>query len=665
MQTMNQAESLFALQTISSPALSETKDKLYFVKTFINQEMDKYIAHIYEYDTKTETELPLVENNAQNYAPTVQNNRLLYLSDREGTTQVYELNLETKATRQLTFSNKAITSVTWLPNSSDFILSVQLPKNPPTHFTWTDLQTMEKEEAPYYQVNALSYLAEGVGFVDSDFHNYLCVQNVDTGEVATLSTQHTGYGLRRVVSTDATGNMVCFEKRLAEGSDYNHDSGLFIYNRLIDEVKQVTKKFKTGVFSEGAVSPDGQWIAFVGNPLPYETRNQFKLYLYHVATEKIEEVAPDKDIQYGDNSVSDYFQNVSNPYIQWHSDSQSFYIQASEWGHVKLYHVSLNKEMKDISPVDGVIKEYAVGKNGLLYALSSQPTKPIQLYQRKNRNWLKQSTETERAFADYTFGKYQEISYQAQDGMTLHGFLVFPPNYDASEQYPFILNIHGGPYTMHANTFFHEAQLLAANGYIVFLPNPRGSYGYGQKFTHAVYQRYGKEDYTDLMTMVDHLLEDYSSIDANQLFVTGGSYGGYLTNWIITHTNRFKAAVTQRSMTNLLSMIGTSDTGYFFLTNEVGGDWLAYEKLWKMSPIAYAQQAETPLLIIHSLEDKRVPFEQAQQFYTSLKYFGKITKMIAFPESNHELSRRGRPSYRIARLQHLLAWFDDYRDESF
>lgn len=663
MKDMSKQESLFELQTMSAPTLSEQEDKLYFVKTFIDQEADEYFAHIYEYDTKTAEEVPVVEDNARNYMPAIRNNRLLYLSDREGTAQIYELNLTTKETVQLTFSQKPITYVNWLADSSDFLFSAQLPNNPTTPFKWIDLQDAATiTSTPYYKIDSLSYQAEGVGFVDSTYTHYLCVQNAETGAVNVLSEQDTGYGLRRVVSADAKGAILCFEKQLDKESDINHDSALFTYNRITNEMKQITKEFESGIFSEGAISPDGQWVAFVGNPLPYETRNQFKLYLYHTKTETIEEVAPDKDIQYGDNSVSDYFQNVATPFIQWHPDSKSFYIQSSEFGLVKLYQVNLNKKMIDISPDCGVIKEYYVGKNGTIYTLLSQPKNPMQLYRRTQKEWSKLTTQTESFYQEYQLANYKEVSYPAVDGKEIHGFLILPPDYDSSEQYPFILNIHGGPYAMHANTFFHEAQFLAANGYIVLLPNPRGSYGYGQEFTHAVYQRYAQEDYTDLMTTVDQLLVDYPSIDKNQLFVTGGSYGGYLTNWIVTHTNRFKAAVTQRSMTNLLSMIGTSDTGYFFLTNEVGGDWLVYERLWKMSPLAYAQNADTPLLIIHALEDKRVPFEQAQQFYASLKYFGKTAEMLVFPDSTHELSRNGRPSYRIARLQHLIEWFNQYRD---
>lgn len=660
---MSKSESLFKLIAMSAPTLSEKEDKLYFVKTFINEEADEYFAHIYEYNTKTAIEIPIVADDARSYMPSIQKNRLLYVSDRDGTAQIYEFNLATKETTQLTFSKKPITHVSWLANSSDFIFSVQLPKEPSTPFKWTDFQVPEtKAKAPYYKFDSLSYQAEGIGFVDPNYRNYLCVQNTKTSEVTVLTKQDTGYGLRRVVSADAKGEILCFEKQLHDESDVNHDSALFTYNRLTREMKQITEDYKTGIFSEGAISPDGKWVAFIGNPLPYETRNQFNLYLYNTKTEKIEEVAPDKDIQYGDNSVSDYFQNIAKSFIQWQPDSRSFYIQSSEFGLVKLYQVTLDKKMTDISPDRGVIKEYCVGQNGTIYALLSQPKSPIQLFQYNQNQWSKLPTETERFYQEYQFGSYKEVSYPTADGKVVHSFLVLPPNYNSSKHYPFILNIHGGPYAMHAETFFHEAQFLAANGYIVLLPNPRGSYGYGQKFTHAVHQRYAQEDYTDLMSTVDQLLVDYPSIDKDQLFVTGGSYGGYLTNWIVTHTNRFKAAVTQLSMANLLSMIGTSDTGYFFLTNEVGGDWLDYNKLWQMSPLAHAQHADTPLLIIHALEDKRVPFEQAQQFYASLKYFGKTAEMLVFPDSTHELSRKGRPSYRVARLQHLIEWFNEYRD---
>lgn len=657
-------KSIFSLETLSSPIVSEDGKILYFVKTIIDEKKDQYISNIYAYDIETQEETPVVEKHTQSYSPLPFKEQLLYLSkENDGIAQVYLLDLNSKKTKQLTFSQSGIHTIEKSKNSTSFIFSAKLPKTTPETFTWQNLnETASKKSSPFIRTSTLSYQTEGIGFVDETMTKYLYKQSIKTGEVTLISHQDTGYGSRRVVSVDDIDGDICFEKRLHPDSDTNHDSGLFLYKQKEGKFIHLTEKYKTGIFTEGALSPNGKWVAFIGNPESYQTRNQFRLYLCEVKTGEIRQLATDLDIQYGDNSVSDFFQNVRQPIVQWHPQSEYFYVLSSEFGEVRLKQVSLvTGEMTDISPAKGVVKEYTVDADGRIYAFLSQPENPIQLYQHKDNVWCKLTTSTEKRYEKYNFSPYLETNHIAEDGKQIHSFLTLPRDFNENKKYPLILNIHGGPYTMHAYNFFHEAQVLASYGYAVLLVNYRGSYGYGQDFTHSVYQRYGMEDYTDLMTSVDGVLHDYSWINADELFVTGGSYGGYLTNWIVTHNNRFKAAVTQRSMTNLLSMIGTSDTGYFFLTDEVGGDWSNYKRLWTMSPLAFAENVETPLLIVHSLEDHRVPFEQAQQFYASLKYYGKTAELLAFPDSNHDLSRSGRPIFRYERLKAIIEWFEQFR----
>nr|WP_263849036.1 S9 family peptidase [Lacticaseibacillus nasuensis] len=228
-----------------------------------------------------------------------------------------------------------------------------------------------------------------------------------------------------------------------------------------------------------------------------------------------------------------------------------------------------------------------------------------------------------------------------------------------------MLYIHGGPQAGYGYTFFHEMQVLASAGYGVINVNPRGGLGYGQDFTAAVIGHYGEGDYEDLMMSVDEAMKLDKTIDAKRLYVTGGSYGGFMTNWVVGHTDRFKAAATARSIANWISFYGTSDIGYYFTPWEITGEWTGdvndIETLWRYSPLAYADHVKTPTLVLHGEQDQRCPIGQGEEFYTALKLRGVDTKFIRFPQSNHELSRSGLPNLRIVRMQAIMDWFDAHQ----
>jgi dipeptidyl aminopeptidase/acylaminoacyl peptidase len=205
-----------------------------------------------------------------------------------------------------------------------------------------------------------------------------------------------------------------------------------------------------------------------------------------------------------------------------------------------------------------------------------------------------------------------------------------------------------------------EFQLLAAAGFSVVFTNPRGSAGYSEDFAATIPKNYGDRDFKDIMEAVDHLIEA-GIADKTRLGVTGGSYGGYMTNWIVGHTDRFKAAVTQRSISNWVSFFGSSDIGYYFAEEEVGSvPWKNLQHYIENSPITYVEKIKTPLLIIHSEEDYRCPIEQGEQLFVALKKLRKETMMVRFPGENHELSRSGKPKHRIERLNHIVNWFKDH-----
>lgn len=242
----------------------------------------------------------------------------------------------------------------------------------------------------------------------------------------------------------------------------------------------------------------------------------------------------------------------------------------------------------------------------------------------------------------------------------IEGWVLKPINYDPAKSYPAILDIHGGPKAAYGPIFFHEMQVWASAGYFVFFCNPRGGDGRGNKFAD-IRGKYGTIDYTDLMTFTNTVLASYPQIDATRLGVTGGSYGGFMTNWIIGHTSRFKAAASQRSISNWLSFWGTSDIGPLFTKDQNDADlWDNPQKLWFHSPLKYANNCTTPTLFIHSDEDYRCPLEQGLQMYSALVSNNIEAKLTLFHHENHELSRSGKPLHRLHRLDEILTWMNSH-----
>ncbi len=244
----------------------------------------------------------------------------------------------------------------------------------------------------------------------------------------------------------------------------------------------------------------------------------------------------------------------------------------------------------------------------------------------------------------------------------IQGWIMLPPGYEKGRRYPLALNIHGGPQFMwgrHERTLWHEWQAHAAQGYVVFYCNPRGSEGYGNAFNHALQHNWGELVMEDIMAGVDAAIAT-GTVDPERMAITGGSFGGFATVWIIAHTQRFKAAVTQRGVYNLISFYSTTDIPTFAQTQFDLLPWENHEALWQKSPLAHSPNIQTPLLIIHSENDFRVSIEQAEQLFAWLHRMGKIVRMVRFPREGHELTRSGEPAHRIRSLQEMIDWWNAY-----
>jgi dipeptidyl aminopeptidase/acylaminoacyl peptidase len=254
----------------------------------------------------------------------------------------------------------------------------------------------------------------------------------------------------------------------------------------------------------------------------------------------------------------------------------------------------------------------------------------------------------------------ERLAYKSTDGWAVDGFFVKPLGWQVDKKYPMVLVIHGGPEGMFGVDWYHEFQVYAAKGWAVFYCNPRGSTGYGEKFERGEINNWGVMDYQDIMAGVDAALKQYPWVDPNDLGVTGGSYGGYMTNWIVSHTNRFKAAVTLRSLSNFISDDGTRDGAYGHEDYFKGIIFDDFDQYWEASPLKYARNVRTPTLVLHSDNDFRVPIEQGEQWFRALQHYGVPSEIVFFPRENHNLTRTGEPKHLVESLNWQLYWFDRY-----
>ncbi|MDR1602623.1 MAG: S9 family peptidase [Tannerella sp.] len=343
------------------------------------------------------------------------------------------------------------------------------------------------------------------------------------------------------------------------------------------------------------------------------------------------------------------------------TDRTGFYYLTTEADHAPLIHVDYRDGA--VTHVNGgreVILEYLPFKDGFLtVAMLGNKATEVCFLDRKG-TFTALTSVNDRLQEEYNIITPLPVTFTNGDGVEITGYAIPPAGYVKGQKYPAILSIHGGPRTAFGACLFHEMQYWANRGYAVFFTNPTGSDGGGNAFAN-ISARYGTVDYRDLMQFTDVAIRTFDFIDPDRLGVTGGSYGGFMTNWIIGHTDRFKAAASQRSIASWISFSNTTDIGFTFTATQIGGDvWTNLDGLWTQSPLKYADRVKTPTLFIHSEEDYRCWLSEGIQMFYALKYFEVPARLCLFKGENHELSRSGKPKNRVRRIEEITSWMDMY-----
>lgn len=469
---------------------------------------------------------------------------------------------------------------------------------------------------------------------------------------------------------------------------------------LIDpSAKRPVRRITAPVFDTGSFALDGGMLYYSGNKRGRCVKLQDKLYAYSLSTGKRKTLYGKRDRSIGDLFVrngqlyvhssdmrtygvnetaniyavkEDGLQLVYTPQVSLYNSvigdtagfggtpccsGDMYYTLASVEDHTEIFAFDQDFNVRPIRQEQGLLCDLAVTEDRIAVIWQDWCHVSEILEMDRDGTNVRQLTNLNGNVLD---GKYiaapKRIDY-VSEGEDLHGWVLLPEGYTSEKKYPAILDIHGGPRCIYGETFFHEMQTWAADGFVVFFTNIRGSDGRGDAFAD-IRGEYGGVDYKNLMDFTDAVLRAYPNIDPSRLCETGGSYGGFMTNWIITHTDRFCAAVSQRSISNWISMTFVADIGIYFDADQCGAsDCFDFEKQWEHSPLKYVKNAKTPTLFIHSDQDYRCPVDQGMQMMNALAAQNVETRIVIFHGENHELSRNGKPEHRVRRLREITDWF--------
>lgn len=506
-----------------------------------------------------------------------------------------------------------------------------------------------KEEQDYEVAEEIPFWSNGASFTNKK-RNRLYLYDKSNGALQPLTAMDESVGFFEL--DEAFGKIIFTSKTFKGKMPLLND--LYTYHLA----EQCVTKLLSGTHNiQFAYHTDPDSIVFFGNDMSEYGLNQNGVfYKLNLKTSEYELFSEGFNKSVGNSVGSDCrfgtkrsAKAIDGVLYFLTTENDSAYLNKMDAQGEVTYVTKVNGSVDDFDVLAGKVFVNAMRVDSLeeIYSIESNQEQRITNF----NTWVNEN---------HTLSTPEEMTFKNMDGIEITGWVMKPTEYIKGESYPGILNIHGGPKTVYGSIFFHEMQAWANEGYFVFFCNPRGSDGKGNAFAD-IRGKYGTIDYEDIMLFTNKVLEKYSDMDESNLFVTGGSYGGFMTNWIIGHTQRFKAAAAQRSISNWTTEYGVTDIGYYFVTDQIAADpWSNYEKLWDHSPLKYADQVLTPTLFIHSDMDYRCWLPEALQMFTALKNYGVDARLCVFKGENHELSRSGKPKHRVRRLEEITNWFGKY-----
>ncbi len=687
-------DDLHNFQWLANPVLSPDGQWVLYEKTVVNKKEDEYETHLVLARTDGSVSRPFTTSGTKNssavFAP--DGKSVAFISNRAYGSQAWIMPMDGGEPRQLTRFRHGISSLQFSRDGKTLFGLVPASNGEEVEVFGPEVSDKEAKEqlkkANEDWVNGpkhykrLYYKADGRGLGKGLYAQIVAV-DVESGEYRVL-TRGAYDILSFTVSPD--GQYVVFSSNRRPDHEVVHAADIYRVPTAGGELELLNADV---IAYSVKYSPDGSKIAVLGHKDEFRSATHTHLYIMSSDGKSLQHITKDFPDTLEDYCLTDMRPNAVGPGAVWSEDGKYIFALSTREGRCEVVRFAVTQ--------DPVVADVVVGGDRDVYGFAyhgpstmvityGTPTHPgkvavVDISGSDTRSRLFRSVTEPMTEERVPFFPSQETRldncndaileevalsepepfwFTSVDGWRVQGWVLKPHDFQEGKKYPVILEIHGGPQMNYGYAMFHEMQWFAAEGYAVVFVNPRGSMSYGQEFVNAVRHHYGQNDAADVINGLDAALQQFDFLDAERVAVTGGSYGGFMTNWLVGHTDRFFAAVSQRSISNWISFYGVSDIGPMFVEAQLGGDiFNDLGKLWDMSPLKYAASVKTPLLLIHSENDLRCPIEQAEQFYTAIKRRGGEVELVRIPNASHGLSRNGKPSLRIHRLNAIFNFIND------
>jgi acylaminoacyl-peptidase len=648
------SDTLWDWRIASDPRISPDGARVVYTLGWNDRMNDAMRSNLWVSGVETADARPLTQGDFKDTSPrwSPDGGRIAYLSDRSGKTQIHVRWIDTGQESRITSLEESPSNIAWSPDGQWIAYTARVPAKPAWSVNMPEKPAGARWADPPIVVTRLRWRSDGGGLLRPGF-THVFIVSATGGAPRQITSGDFDHGTGAPAWTP-DGKTILVSARRTPDAEYSLEGpDIYAFNAASGTVKQLTNR--KGPDNSPVVSPDGSKIAYTGFDFKHQGYTVTHLYVMDAdgSNPRALTTALDRD--------------VNNPV--WSADSKSVYFTADTRGAGHLYRAALAGGVTQVT--SGAVRfasayaanePFTVSANGRAAITRSTPNEPSDIVTfpvGRPEAWKRLTAVNDGVLARRDIGAVEEISYDSFDGKAIQGWIIKPPGFDPAKKYPLILDIHGGPHAMYGVEFNHQMQTFAGRGYVVLYTNPRGSTGYGEAFGNIIHTRYPGDDYTDLMKGVDAMLAK-GYIDPKRLAVTGGSGGGLLTAWIIGHTGRFAAAVSQYPVTNWITQVGTADSGYTHAALWLKGmPWERPEQYIKHSPIFYAKDFSTPTMVITGEQDLRTPIAESEELYFALKARKVDSVLVRIPDEPHGI-RGAHPSHRIAKMEHIMGWIEKY-----